>query len=220
MLYFQAAMGLSKTDPLRSEEFANKIEDRDLREQLRTVMQFRDLNESIRTKKPDSVIQFARGDALTPVQRSWGLTEAAKLLAEKEPERAAEILEEALIAARKMDKGIEKVRALVSITTQYFLVNRPRAWELAGEVVKEANSAQNFTGEDGGLVVRAEFKRGGATTMNFNVESFNLDGLFRLLANDDYYRALELAKSFEGMSPRTSATLAVARVGLADSSSK
>ena len=51
-------------------------------------------------------------------------------------------------------------------------------------------------------------------TNNFNIDSFDLTGLFTALAQEDFYRAADLPKSFTGESPRAVAMLAVARTVL------
>jgi hypothetical protein len=43
------------------------------------------------------------------------------------------------------------------------------------------------------------------------VPEFDLDGLFRDLATQDYDRAVELARGFQGEGPRAVATIAIAR---------
>ncbi|HEX8852922.1 MAG TPA: hypothetical protein VF754_05520 [Pyrinomonadaceae bacterium] len=92
-------------------------------------------------------------------------------------------------------------------------VNRPRAWEVMSEVVKSANAAADFTGEDGHLVsiVRG---RNFTNSTDPRVQSFDLTGLFRLLARDDLSRAVELARSFTNESPRALSTIAIARAVL------
>jgi hypothetical protein len=142
------------------------------------------------------------------------MTEAARLLGKAEAGRAIEILEEATAEAKRIDAASpDRARALISIVTQLFELDRPRAWDAMAEVVKSANTVNTFTGEDGGLTVRVKFKQG-AMTMNFNVESFDLTGIFTALARDDFNRAVELAKIFQAESPRATATLAVARTVL------
>jgi hypothetical protein len=47
------------------------------------------------------------------------------------------------------------------------------------------------------------------------VSSFDLNDIFAKLAAEDLQRAVELAKAFDGESPRAVATLAVARAVLA-----
>jgi hypothetical protein len=85
---------------------------------------------------------------------------------------------------------------------------------MMSEVVKAANSLSGFSGEDGELTTRVEFKSGGAMTNNFNVDSFDLTGLFTALAEEDFNRAADLPKGFTGESPRAVAMLAVARTVL------
>ena len=47
-----------------------------------------------------------------------------------------------------------------------------------------------------------------------SAESFDLNGIFAKLAREDLQRAVDLAHSFEGESPRAIATLAIARTVL------
>lgn len=85
---------------------------------------------------------------------------------------------------------------------------------MMAEVTKSANSQTEFSGEDGELTLRVEFKGGGALTNYLNVGSFDLTGLFTGLAQEDLNRAIELPRSFTGESPRSVAVLAVARTVL------
>jgi hypothetical protein len=50
--------------------------------------------------------------------------------------------------------------------------------------------------------------------LNFNVESFDLSGLFTALAQEDLNRAVDPLRGFTGESPRSVAVLAVARTVL------
>ena len=43
------------------------------------------------------------------------------------------------------------------------------------------------------------------------VPDFDIEGIFGKLANDDYDRAVQLARGFQGEAPRASATIAIAR---------
>ena len=79
------------------------------------------------------------------------------------------------------------------------------------DVVKSANALAEFSGEDGQMTLRVEFKDGGAMTQNFNIESFDLTGVFAALAREDFDRAAALARTLKAESPRSVATLAVAR---------
>jgi hypothetical protein len=212
IVYYQAAMAALEHDPDRARELAEKIEDADTRAQLVAFMSFTRVQDAVRAKKADEALRLAHGDQLTPVQRVWGLTEVARLLAKSEPGRAAEALDEAATAARRMDDSSpERVRALVAVATQMTALDRTRVWELMNEVVKSVNALPDFSGEGGGLTMRVKFKDGGAMTQNINVESFDLTGLFDALAREDFDRASALARTLKGESPRSVAALAVAR---------
>ncbi|MDT7690568.1 MAG: hypothetical protein QOE46_3327 [Acidobacteriota bacterium] len=212
MIYFRAAMDALGSDPARAHELANKIEDTDTRKQLVAYMAFQLIEDAVRAKKADDALRLSRSDELTRVQRAWGLTEASRLLAKEQPGRAVEALDEAAAEARRIDDASpERVRALVAVATQLAMLDHTRAWELMNEVVKSANALADFSGEGGEITVRVEFKSGGAMTQNFNVESFDLTGIFAALAREDFDRAAALARTLKGEGPRSVATLAVAR---------
>jgi hypothetical protein len=212
LVYADAVLdAMRKKDP-RVEEFLNKIEDTDLRRRVRAYVELQAVQAALTDKDAAAALKSARGDALTPIQRAWTLTEVARLLAKTEPGRAAEILDEALADARDhIDAASpERVRALVAVATQMMQLDRARAWEVMLEVVKAANAAKDFTGEDARVGARLQ-TRNGAMTTSTNVQSFDLNDVFAKLAAEDLPRAVELAKAFEGESPRAVATLAVAR---------
>jgi hypothetical protein len=215
MIYFEAAMAAMGRDPERARELANKIEDIDTRKQLIAYMAFQLVEDAVRAKNAEEALRLAHSDDLTRVQRAWAFTEAARLLAKEQPGRAVEALDEASAEARRIDDSTpERVRALVAVATQLVTLDRARVWELMNEVVKSANALTEFSGEGGEITVRVEFKSGGAMTQNFNVESFDLTGVFAALAREDFERAAALARTLKSESPRSVAMLAVARAAL------
>jgi hypothetical protein len=119
------------------------------------------------------------------------------------------MLEEAANEARRIDASDpDRARSLVAVATQLATADRVRAWEIMAEAVKAANSAAAFSGTDMtlryGLVTSSGLKLGSAGGADFG-----LSGVFRLLAKEDLYRSLDLAKSFKGEAPRATATLAI-----------
>ena len=212
LIYFRAAMEALRNDSARARELAAKIEDPDTRKQMFAFISYQLVQDAVRAKKADDVLKHARADELTSMQRVWGLTEAARLLAKEQPGRAVEALDAAAVEARKLDEGTaDRVRGLLAVATQLAESDRARAWELMHEVVKAANALPDFSGEGGEITSRVEFKGGGAMTQNSNVESFDLTGVFSALARDDFDRAAALARTLKAESPRSVATLAVAR---------
>jgi hypothetical protein len=204
-------VALQKKDP-RVEEFINKIEDADLRKRVRAYVDFEATQTAVRDKEPAEALRLARSGSLTPIQKTWALTEVAKLLAKKEPARALELLDESLNEAKeRIDPASpERASALVAVATQLLELDRARAWEVMLEAVKASNAARAYTGEDGRLSVRLEAKNMTMATTS-GAESFDLGGIFTTLAREDLDRAVALARNFEGESPRAVATLAIAR---------
>lgn len=214
-VYYQAAMAASDKDLERAREFAEKIEDTDTRKQLLAYLAFDAMRTAIKDKKADEAIRLSRNPELTNVQRAWGLAEAGGILAKTEPDRAAEGLDNATAEAKRIDQNSpDRVRSLVAIVVQFQKFDKARAWSMMDEVVKSANSYSGFSGEDGEMILRVVFKGGGAMTNNFTVEGFDLTGLFTALAQDDFNRAVDLPKGFTNESPRSVATLAIARTVL------
>jgi hypothetical protein len=213
--YVQAALNaVSQKDP-RAEEFIGKIEDSDVRGQLRAYLDYSRTSEALRAEDWQEVLRLARTGSLPPIQKAWALTEAARLAAKDNPGRGVEILDEALIEARERIDAASRERpsALVAIATQMLKLDRPRAWEVALDAIKASNAAGEYTGEDGLLTTRLQTKT--MTSMvTSNVQSFDLAGLFAEFAREDLTRAVGLVRNFEGEAPRAAATLALARAVL------
>jgi hypothetical protein len=202
---------LRQKDP-RLEEFLGKIEDTDTRQRLRAYIDMEAARQAINEKNVTEALRIARGNTLTSIQRAWVLTEAAHLTAKQEPGRAVEILDEALNEAKeRIDAASrERVGALVAIATQLYDLDRARTWEVMLEVVKAANAAREYTGEDGRISTRFQSKNMTMASSS-SAQSFDLTDIFTKLAREELQRAADLARSFEGEAPRSFATLAVAR---------
>jgi hypothetical protein len=76
--------------------------------------------------------------------------------------------------------------------------------------VKAGNAAESFTG-DGGQISAQLRTPNMVMARSSSAEDFDLLKVFGLLARDDLYRSVELARSFTGEAPRASASLAIAR---------
>ncbi|MDQ1557381.1 MAG: hypothetical protein QOD32_441 [Pyrinomonadaceae bacterium] len=216
MAYLRAAQAAASKGEERARDFADKIEDSELRRQTRAFIDFALVNRAIRDKKDGAEVLrlLAASGELTPVQRAWAYTEAARLLAKDDRTRALEALESAATAAKGIDAADpDRVRSTVAVATRFFDFDRNRAWEIMADAVKAANAAPEFTGADAGLSSR--IRSGGMSmTMNFSAPVFDLTGVFQTLAREDMNRAVALAQTFTNESPRAVATLAVARAVL------
>jgi hypothetical protein len=212
LAYFRAAQAAAFKGDSRARDFADKIEEADLRRQVRGFVDFALLNRAVTDKKDGmEVLRLASTGELTPVQRTWAYTEAARLLAKDDRPRALEALESAANAAKSIDaEDPDRVRSTVAVATRFFEFDRNRAWEIMADAVKAANAAPEYTGADAGLAARIQTK-GQRSTINFPAPVFDLTGVFQTLAKDDMNRAVAIAQTFTGESPRAIATLAIAR---------
>ena len=214
-LYAAAAMRAARGNDSQAEDIAAKIEDIELRRQVRAFVQFVRINQAVEKKDGAEVLRLvANASEITRAQRTWGYTEAGRLLLKTDRARALEALEAATAEARRIDaEDADRVSSTVAVATQFFELDRGRAWEIMAEAVKASNGAVEYTGADSGLAVRVQAK-GMQSTVNFSVASFDLTPVFTTLAKDDLNRAIELAKAFTNEAPRAVATIAIVRAVL------
>ncbi|MCA1816724.1 MAG: hypothetical protein LC746_10020 [Acidobacteria bacterium] len=211
--YMQAALIASRKSDPKARDYASKIENAELREQVYAFVDFTGVERAVQKKDGLEVLRLARDGSLNNTQRTWAYTEAAKLLKDDRA-RAIEALEAAFATARKIDADDpDRPRSLVAVATEFIGVDRARAWELMPEVVKAANAATEFTGTDAAMAARVRAQNM-MSTVNFPAPDFDLNGVFRSLAKDDMNRAVALAQTFTQEAPRAVATLAVARAVL------
>jgi len=146
---------------------------------------------------------------LSNTQRAAGYIDIARLLRDSERQRSLDLIEEAVREVNRIE-GNKPDRALmlVGIANQLVAVDRVRAWEIIGEAVKEANRVEDFTGENS--LHFALITGSGARFIRVGGENFSTTNIFRALAKDDLYRAVDVAKSFKYEAPRATVTLAIA----------
>ena len=211
-LYARAALAAARKGEITARDLVDKIADSDLRKRARAHVDFTLVSRALDKKDAQEAMRVLPSAELTHIQRVWALLEVARLFKKTDANRAVEVLNEAATVARRIGGSDgDHARALVGVASQMYDIDRGRVWEALAEAVKGANSASEFSGEDAQVSARFTVARGGTTTTNFTVENFDLDGIFALLAKEDIYRAVELARGFTADAPRAIATLAVAR---------
>jgi hypothetical protein len=219
-IYADMASSLAGANDVRGRDLVDKIEDSELRQQTRAYTDFEYLDNALQKKDTQEAIRLARTGELTHLQRVWGLTQAARLLIKSERERAVELLEEALGAARRIGgSDPARPRALTAVSSVFVEADRSRAWELISEVVKAGNSAEGFTGDDPRITGVLRFDNG-LVTKSLSAADFDLLGVFRTLSRQDLYPAIEAAKNFTNEVPRANAILAIARTVLEEKQAK
>jgi hypothetical protein len=197
-------------DP-RARDLVDKIENTELRKSVKAYTDFQLVQFAIQKKDVTEAARLVKNGDLTSIQKVWALTSAAKLVMAAERSRATDMLEEALTESRRISgSDPDCARALTAVAVGFGEIDRVRAWEILGEVVKAANGAEDYTGEDSRISSRLQTKFMVVMT-NSTSEDFDLLAVFRHLARADLLRAVQLAKTFTGEAPRAVATLAIAR---------
>jgi hypothetical protein len=211
-LYVQVALMAAEKGDARAFDFADKIEDSELRKQVRAYVDFTASRYALEKKRMDEALTLARKGALSNMQRVWALTEVARSFVKSNRETAIALLDEATSEARRIGgSSADRPRALVAIATVLFELDKGRAWDMLSEVVRAANNAaEDFSGEDARIVASLK-TRVQTSMMTFTADNFDLPGIFRLLAKDNLERAILLAKDFNSESPRATALIAITR---------
>lgn len=212
-IYAAEAARLAPTGDKRARDLADSIDESKFRAEVRHYVDFEFVKFAIRKKDAVEVAQLAKAEQLTHTQRSWAYAQAARLFPDSQHERALDLLQEATDEARRIDAGdSDRAFALVSITNQMLTADRPRTWDLLIEVVKAANSTEDFAADDIRMPKRSMLvTRSGTRFIRMPDEDFNFSRVLRSLAQEDLERSVELAKGFKSDAPRANATLAIAR---------
>jgi hypothetical protein len=210
-IYISLANLVSRDGDLRAREFASKIEDIEVRKDFQAYMDGTLVNYHITKKQTDQALELIRKGELSHLHRAWALTEVAKILVKTDRETAVQLVEEAATEARRIDVAeAGRPQGLVAVANALKTVDPARVWDATFDAVKAANSAEGFTGEDGELLLQFQSKYQSSVNTN-DAPDFDLEGIFKALANEDYDRAVELARGFEREGPRAVATIAIAR---------
>ncbi|MBV9927640.1 MAG: hypothetical protein JOZ96_21660 [Acidobacteria bacterium] len=213
-IYASTAVRAAWANDARADELLDKINDSELARRVRGFIDFSFVQTALNRKEAEPALARARKGDLTPFQRAWAFERAAEILGKTDRARAVSLLEEAADEARRIDNNDpDRARALVAVATRYEKLDRPRAWDIISEAARAANSAPDFTGEDGKMILQFRTKHSASMT-DFEVEESDLPGVLAALAADNWERAVQLAQSFGGEAARTAAVVAVARAAL------
>jgi hypothetical protein len=215
-LYFQLAYTAYRRGDLRAREFVDKIEDLEFRKQAKPFVDASLAIRAIEKKEPENALELARIGDLTHILRTWILTQSAQLLAKTDLQKALDVIEDAGSEARRIDgSDPDRPRALLAVANALLIVDRVRVWDMTFEAVKAANSAEGFTGEDGSLSLQIQSK-GHSSTSSRDATDFDVAKIFGTLADEDYDRAVDLARGFRDEAPRAAAVIAIARAVIAE----
>ena len=210
-IYADYAVALTETGDPRARDLVDKIENAEMRKKVKAYTDFQLTQLAVRNKDVTEVTRLARTGDLTSIQKVWAFTTAARLVAAAERSRASDLLEEALTESRRISgSDPDRARALTAVAAGFADIDPVRGWETLSEVVKAANSAESFTGEDSQISSQLQTPQMVVAT-NATAEDFDLLSVFRLVSRADLLRSIQIAKGFTGETPRAVATLAIAQ---------
>jgi hypothetical protein len=217
-LYLQLASRTAQQGDMRARDFTDKVEDTELRNQLRPYVDMNLAMKIAEKKDIEKALMLASKGELSHLQRVWLMTEAANAMPPADREKALATIADALEEARRIDvSSADRPRALIAVANAFLALDRARTWELMLEIAKASNSAEGFNGEDGRLTMQLR-TRNMSSMRASTVDEFNLPGVFRKLSQENPTQAVEIARSFEREAPRSSALIAVARALISDKS--
>jgi hypothetical protein len=209
--YALAAMSAADQGDQRARDLVDKIEDLDTRNGVRKFVDYTFIRSLLQKKRADEALALLRKADLPHTLRAHFLTQAAGLFSEKDRVRAGELLEEALAETRRTDAATsDRAYCLVALLAQFSKINKARNWELLSETVKAANAVPDFTGENGqtALTLEGKFSIRMSTELAAPAE---LAQVFESLTKEDFYQALDAARSFSGDGPKALAMISVGR---------
>lgn len=214
-LYLQLArLAVESDDSIKARDYVNKVDDTDLRNQARPFIDGSMMMRAVDKKNVDALVELARTGELTHFQKAWALSRAASFVAKSDREKSLGLIDDAMTEARRIEPADpDRPRAMLAVANGVLLVDRAKAWEVVAEVIKTANAAEGFTGEDGAMRVSL-ITKGSSSIRSSSSGEFDVGGVFTELAKDNSDRTIELARGFEKEAPRASATIAIARAVL------
>jgi hypothetical protein len=198
-------------DDRRARDYVDRIDDMELRNSARAYVDASIAYKLTSKKDIERALELARTGALTHFQRAWLLALTARQMRSQDRDQFLSLIDYAATEARRIQTSDpDRARAFMLIANVVFNLNRPGIWEIMNDAIKAANSAETFTGEDGEIVFRLDVK-GINSGHQHRFSDFDVAGIFTKLANEDYDKAVELARGFQNAAPRTNAVIAIAR---------
>lgn len=213
-LYLQLARLFGDNGDLRAHDYVDKIADSELRQKTRAYVDGTMIMRAVDKKDFEQVFALVRTGELTHLQKAWALAAIAKLLAKTDHDKAQSAIEDSAAEARRIEgSDPDRARALMAVANAVLVSERGKTWDATYDAIKAANSAEDFTGEDGALHLTLMTKNM-SSMRSSSAADFDVSGIFAELARDDYSRTVELARGFEHEAPRASAVIAIARAVL------
>jgi len=209
-LYAMAASAAVKKNDPKAREFADKIEDSELKKNVRGFVDFILVSKFLEKPDWEKALRLVRDGELSHLQRAWSCAEIAALLRSVAPEQAMDLIREATAEAERVTvKSSEGAQARIAIAWRTAEVDPARKWVTVLDAIKAVNNATGYTGDENELAVSFR-SRNNIQMMQVPAPSISLVALFETLADEDIYQAADMARSITNESARAIALLATA----------
>jgi hypothetical protein len=204
----------------RARRAAAEIKDPDLQRAsgvLIAVATIGDLSRAYREDKEndyEGILSYVQRSTAPAFVLAWGYAQIAEIAARKDgSKRAAELIEEGERIASTIPEGTrERLAGYAVLATAAARYNKERTWILVREVVRAANSLEEYTGDEDSF----ELQEGGsAGNLSIDGSAFRLDNLFEKMGRIDFNEAVIQARALTKPTPRLLSMHAIARARLA-----
>ena len=201
---------------LRARDLVDKIDEMETRNNARAYVDTKLAAHAVAKKDVARIMELIRTGQFAHVQKVRLLTSGAMLIAASDNEKALTLMDLAATEARRIG-GLDpdSPRAFFAVANAMLVVNRTAVWDAMSEAIKAANSAEGFGGEDGQLSFSMKLK-GMSFSQTETVTDFDVNVIFRKLAEYDFEKSIELAHGFMREAPRAVATITIAKVILSE----
>jgi hypothetical protein len=215
-LYAMAASAAVKKNDPKAREFADAIDDAELKKNVRGFVDLILVSKLLEKKDWEKALQLTRVGELSHFQRAWSYAEIAALSKATAPEQTVELIREATTEAQRITvTSSENAQAWIAIARRTAEVKSERKWETVLDAIKAVNNAVGYNGNEKDLSVSFR-SRNNIQMMQVPAPSISLVALFQSLADKDLYQAGEMARGITNESARAVALLAAASSAFAN----
>jgi hypothetical protein len=182
-----------------------------LKDSVRNFVDFILVSRALEQKDFQTSLQLTRTGVLSHFQRAWALSETAALSKSSAANEAIELILEAISeAGRITPTSPESPQAWIAIARRAGEVDQTEKWDKTLEAIKAVNRAPDYSGEEHDISVGFRSENN-SIRMQIAAPSSSVAALFGALAEEDLYRAVDIARGIAGESPRSIALLAATR---------
>jgi hypothetical protein len=203
----------------RARRVAAEISDSSLQRSALTLIslnEIADIAHAYRDKREDdyeTVVAYLNKANVPPLALAWGYAQAASIAGRKPgSSRPLELIREAARFAFETSPGTrERVAAFGVVSIAAASVAKKEAWEYVREVVRAANSTEDYLGDEEVLDLAPSSGERADLALTIDANPFRVDRLFAVMAGQDFDEALVQARGLDAPIPRLLSFVAIAR---------